>query len=88
MLQKPETRQEKITMKHYYAVTTSSEAHDVAYAFDSAKLRAEYLEGYIENGYWLITAKQARKYNEIRHYYGKQGNDWFSQLYPKKMWWK
>lgn len=72
--------------KHFYAITESSKAHDVALAFNSQADRARYLADYGGNGAEEITAAEAKKYNEIRHFYGRTENDWHSQLYPKHMW--
>lgn len=71
--------------KHYYAVTDSSEAHNVALAFNNREERARYERDYNATP---ITAAEARKYNEVRHFCGRTENDWFSQLYPKAMWWR
>lgn len=72
-------------MKHYYAITTNSEAHNVVLAFNSNHQRNLYIESY--NGS-KVTAKEAKKFNEVRHFYSKVENDWYSQLYPKNMWFK
>ena len=69
--------------KHWYAITDNSKAHDVALAFNSKEERARYERDYNATP---ITAAEAKKYNEIRHFYARTENDWFSQLYPRHMW--
>lgn len=71
--------------KHHYAVTSSSEAHNIALAFNNKAERALYMEAYGDGGK-LLSYSEAMRFPEIRHFYGKLGNDWLSQLYPRTMW--
>lgn len=72
--------------KHYYARTAFEALTDTVLAFNSKDDREAFLKSYRSEGYWLISVKEARTYKYVKHFYAKAEHFFYSQTYPRKMW--